>query len=73
MEASIPAHRRWIPTGMEVAYLKKAKTDLTATCDLSHVNWEDCESVPCEVSVRDKENIEVVRATIHMKVSDRKK
>ena len=35
MESSIPKHRRWIPIGMTVQYLKKAKTDLTAECDLS--------------------------------------
>lgn len=38
-EASIPIHRRWIPMGMEVAYLKKATTNLMATCDLSDVDW----------------------------------
>lgn len=72
MEASIPSHRRWIPTGMNVSYLKKAKTDLTATCDLSYVDWQTCEEVACEVSVLDLEEQEVVRATIFMKVSDKK-
>lgn len=72
MEASIPEHRRWIPVGMEVQYLKKAKTDLIATCDLSHVNWQDCDHTLCEVSVRDTYDIEVVTATIKMKVSDKK-
>jgi len=72
MEASIPKHRRWIPMGMEVGYLKKAKTNLTATCDLSHVDWENCNEVFCQVSVRNEENVEVVAAKIQMKVSDRK-
>lgn len=72
MESSIPKHRRWIPVGMEVAYLKKAKTNLTATCDLNHVNWETCQEVHCQISVRDEQQIEVVAATITMKVSDRK-
>lgn len=73
MEASIPKNRRWIPVGMNVSYLHKAKTDLTATCDLSNVDWEKCEQVECEVSVLDTEGTEVVHATIFMKVSDRKK
>jgi len=73
MEASIPKHRRWIPMGMEVQYLKKAKTDLTAECDLSAVQWETCDHVICEVSVKDTEGIEVVKANIKMKVSDKKK
>jgi len=72
MEASIPAHRRWIPIGMQVSYLKKAKTNLTATCDLSHVDWDNCKEVICEVPVLDKDGVEVVKALITMKVSDKK-
>lgn len=72
MEASVPKHRRWIPIGMQVSYLKKAKTNLTATCDLSAVDWEACEEVPCHISVRDEKGIEVVSAVITMKVSDKK-
>ncbi len=73
MEASIPKHRRWIPAGMTVAYVKKAKTDLTAVCDLSHIDWETTEMVVCEISVRDANNEEVVKADISMKVGDKKK
>ena len=73
MEASIPKHRRWIPMGMTVAYLKKAKTDLTATCDLSAVKWETCDKVDCAVSVKDTNGVEVVTALITMKVSDKPK
>ncbi len=73
MEASIPKHRRWIPAGMTVAYVKKAKTDLTATCDLSHIDWETTEMVICKISVQDANNEEVVTADISMKVGDKKK
>ena len=73
MEASIPKHRRWIPVGMEVAYLHKATTDLTAECDLSDVDWETVDMVACQVSVCDTSGQEVVHATINMKVSDKKK
>ena len=73
MEASIPKHRRWIPVGMDVAYLHKATTDLTATCDLSSVEWESTTEVPCFVEVKDNNNTVVVKATIKMKVSDKKK
>ncbi len=71
MESSIPHNRRWIPTGMQAAYLKKAKTDLSATCDLSEVDWATCEEVTCFVSVKDTADIEVMTAHIVMKVSDR--
>ena len=73
MEASIPKHRRWIPTGMQVNYLHKAKTNLIAECNLSSVDWENCHEVPCFVSVKDTSGLEVVTATITMKVSDKKK
>lgn len=73
METSIPKHRRWIPIGMQVSYLKKAKTDLTASCDLSFVDWENCLEVPCVVSVKDTNGVEVVKANITMKVSDKHK
>jgi len=73
MEASIPSHRRWIPTGMDVKYLNKATTDVVADCDLSEVDWDNCTSVPCSVSVKDQNGLEVVKALITMKVSDKKK
>jgi acyl-coenzyme A thioesterase PaaI-like protein len=33
-EATIPAHLRWLPKGMDVAYLKKATGHLTAIADI---------------------------------------
>lgn len=73
MEASIPKHRRWIPTGMDVQYVAKADSDLVATCDLNGTDWENCDEVPCSVSVKTIDGTEVVTAVIYMKVSDRKK
>jgi len=71
MEASIPKHRQWIPTGMEVQYLKKAKTDLTASCDLSDVDWENCSEVFCMIDVKDTSGVVVMTAKIRMGVRDR--
>ena len=73
MEASIPKHRRWIPAGMDVKYLKKASTDLTASCDLSEIDWDRCDHALCKVSVKDLSGNVVVYAEINMKVSDKKK
>lgn len=73
MEASIPKHRRWIPVGMTVNYVAKAKTDLIAICDLSWVDWENCDEVICQVSVQDTSGVEVMNAAITMKVSDKPK
>lgn len=71
MEASLPKHLRWIPVGMQVSYLAKAKTDLYAVCDLGEPQWANISSQLCEVSVRDKSHMEVVKAVIEMKVSER--
>ena len=71
MESSIPKHRRWIPAEMKVAYLKKAKTDLRASCDLSFVDWENCDHVICPVKVLDKDGVVVMTADINMKVGDK--
>ncbi len=71
MESSIPKNRRWIPAGMTVAYLKKAKTNLIAECDLSFVDWEQCTEVLCPVEVKDLEGNVVMTAEIKMKVGDR--
>lgn len=70
VESCVPVHRRWIPMGMQVAYIKKATTDLTATCNLQDINWENSE-VPCFVSVKNTEGVEVMTATITLKVTDK--
>ena len=71
MEASIPAHRRWIPVGMQVAYLKKAETDLVGICDLGTPDWDNINHQICHVSVMDVNGVEVMTADINMRVSDR--
>ena len=70
-ESSIPSDRRWIPMGMNVNYLKKAETDLKATCDLSKADWYQ-RDVDCFVSVRNTEDVEVMNATIKLRVTDKK-
>ena len=73
MDASVPKDRRWIPVGMEVEYLKIAKTDLTSKLELTDPDWYSEVPVECPVSVFDENGIEVMRARIHMRISDRKK
>ena len=38
-EASIPAHKRWIPNGMEVAYTAKADSDITCIAETDPEQW----------------------------------
>jgi acyl-coenzyme A thioesterase PaaI-like protein len=38
-EASIPADKRWIPKGMEVAYTAKATSDITCVAETDADQW----------------------------------
>ena len=38
-EATIPADRRWIPRGMEVAYTAKATSDITCIAETDPEQW----------------------------------
>lgn len=68
-EVSIPKHMRWIPINMQINYLHKAKTDVHAIAKLDLPNWQDQQDIPVLISVLDKNNQEVVNATITMRVS----
>ncbi len=69
MESTLPVSMRWIPRGMNIEYLGKAQTDVTATAILNERAWGQAEDVAVQVSVRDANGEEVVRATIAMYVS----
>ena len=73
IEASIPKHLRWIPAGMEVKYLKKAETNLTASCTLEIDDWDKVRDCIIHVPVLDDNGQTVFTADINMYVSKRKK
>jgi acyl-coenzyme A thioesterase PaaI-like protein len=73
MEASLPSSMRWLPKSMNVQYLKKCETDLTAECvavDFAHGPARD---VNVSVDVKDKPGNIVVHADITMYISPRNK
>jgi len=72
MEATLPADMRWIPRGMTIEYLGKAKSDVTASARLDKTDWTEGENVGVPVTAVDKEGKEVVRAVITMYVSKKK-
>ena len=45
VDASIPADLRWIPKGMTISYLAKAKGTLEAICEVGGVEYEKGEIV----------------------------
>ena len=73
IEATLPSHLRWIPKEMNVQYLKMAKTDLTATCRLEGIEWQDSMDLPLTVDVKDENDVTVLRTVITMYISRKKK
>ncbi len=72
LDVSLKANMRWIPVGMTVQYLKMAKTDLTAVCQIEHFDWSEAQDVVMPVGVFDADGQEVFHADITMRISNRK-
>lgn len=70
-EVSIPATMRWIPRGMAIEYLHKARSGVTAVARLDKKEWPPAGNVGVPVSVVDAQGIEVVRAVVTMYVTAR--
>ncbi len=72
-EVTVPATHRWIPNGMTVEYLKKAKTDLTAIATPeAEPDWSNAGEYKVNVVVQDTQGEVVFRALIRMWVSPKK-
>lgn len=67
-DASIPAGARWIPKGMTVQYLAKAKTDVRAIADGSQVAWGEPGDHEVPVDIFDNEGTKVFTARITMNI-----
>ncbi|MFD2179708.1 hotdog fold domain-containing protein [Veronia pacifica] len=67
-EVSVPDKAKWIPIGMTVKYLKKAKTDLIATAEAEDIDWSTSGEKQVTVNVTDTENILVFTALITFSV-----
>jgi uncharacterized protein (TIGR00369 family) len=67
-DVSIPDGARWIPKGMTVEYLAKAKTDVTATASAEGVDWQSEGDKVVTVDIHDTEGKKVFTARITMNV-----
>jgi len=67
-DASIPVGARWIPQGMAVKYLAKAKTDLEVTCDGADVDFSKPGEITVPVAAYDTEGNKCFTADITMNV-----
>lgn len=70
-DISIPKGARWIPAGMTVQYVKKAKTDLVAIADGSSLDWTVNGDVIVPVVVKDTAGETVFTANITMNVKQK--
>lgn len=65
-DVSIASGARWIPVGMQVRYLKKARTDLVAEALGESIDWSCDGEVSVPVEVRDSAGDLVFTAQIQM-------
>jgi acyl-coenzyme A thioesterase PaaI-like protein len=71
-EATIPSGKRWLPKGMEMAYLAKSTSDLTCSAETDPAAWADGPDVPVRVKATRTDGTVVVEGTIHLWVTDKK-
>lgn len=75
-EATIPADKRWIPKGMEVAYTAKATSDITCIAETDAEQWEAIPDAGAELPVRVRgvrdDGTVVVEGTIRLWVTPRR-
>jgi acyl-coenzyme A thioesterase PaaI-like protein len=69
-EVSLPIGRRWIPSAMNVKYLAKAKTDLTAIAYGSDIEWSSLGEIVVPVDIFDTEDKKVFTAHITMNIKE---
>jgi acyl-coenzyme A thioesterase PaaI-like protein len=72
-EASIPAHKRWIPKGMEVSYTAKATTDITCIAETDPAQWVgDDPDLPVRVRGVRTDGTVVIEGVIKLWVTDKR-
>jgi len=72
-ETTIPANKRWIPKGMEVAYTAKATSDITCTAETDQEQWDTADG---DLAVRVKgvrdDGTTVIEGVINLWVTPKK-
>lgn len=67
-DASVPAGAKWIPKGMTVEYLAKAKTQVRAVADGTGIDWNTAGDKVVPVAIFDESDVKVFTANITMNV-----
>ncbi len=72
-EATIPADKRWIPKGMEVAYTAKAAGDVTCVAETDPEQWTGTDpDLPVRVHGELADGTRVIEGVIRLWVTPRK-
>ena len=71
-EASVPADKRWIPKGMEVAYTAKAAGDVTCIAETDPEQWAGEGDLPVRVRGELADGTVVVEGVIRLWVTPRR-
>lgn len=73
-EATVPSTHRWLPKGMAVSYVARAKTGLSAVAELTSTPEFGADGVDVDVpiTVYDKQATPVVTATITLWVTPKR-
>lgn len=67
-EVSTPDDTRWIPEGMKVEYLVKAKTDLLVKCEAEDIDFTQTGKIDVPVAAYNDEGVKCFTALITMNV-----
>ncbi|MGN6575513.1 MAG: hotdog fold domain-containing protein [Nocardioides sp.] len=71
-EATVPAHKRWIPKGMDVDYTAKATSDITCIAETDPEQWAgDDPDVPVRVRGVRTDGAVVVEGVIRLWVTEK--
>ena len=71
-EATVPAHKRWIPKGMDVDYTAKATSDITCVAETDPEQWTgDDPDVPVRVRGVRTDGTVVVEGVIRLWVTEK--
>ncbi|WP_125776834.1 hotdog fold domain-containing protein [Antribacter gilvus] len=71
-EATVPANKRWIPKGMDVAYTAKSTSDITCTAETDPEQWTaDEPDLPVRVTARRADGVVVAEGVIRLWVTEK--
>ena len=72
-EATVPAHLRWIPKGMELDYVAMSSSTMLATADTDPADWEQPGEIAVRVRASRDDGTVAVRGVIRLHLSERRR